>query len=267
MAIEDIIRSLSILGFDGIEVSAWSGYQTDISRLGKEDCKRIRKLARDFGLIINALGCHTAILEPKDWVRRDRIERTKKCIDAALQMDCPIVDTLSGPKPKDLSDGESWQILAQALGEVLDYAEKNGITIGFEPHVGNFVYELRTVLELLKLVPSKNLAITFDQSHFAIQGLDLGSILRKLKDFIAHVHVKDVRGIFPNYEFLIPGEGSFPFEDFFSDLHGFGYEGFITAEVSVMRSSKPGYDPYGAARLTYITLSNSLRKLGLRGKG
>ncbi|MEM3027719.1 MAG: sugar phosphate isomerase/epimerase, partial [Candidatus Bathyarchaeia archaeon] len=258
---------MQTLGFDGMEVSAWSGYQTDISRLGTEDWKRIRNLAQDAGLIINALGCHTAILEPKEWVRRERIRRTKRCIDAALQMDCPIIDTLSGSKPKDLSDRESWQILAQALGEIVDYAEKNGITIGFEPHVGNFIYELSSVLELLKLVPSKNLAITFDQSHFAIQGLDLGAILRRLKDFIVHVHIKDVKGIFPNYEFLIPGEGSFPFEDFFSDLHGLGYEGFITAEVSVMRSSKPGYDPYEAARLTYITLSNSLIRLGLRRKG
>jgi sugar phosphate isomerase/epimerase len=262
--IENIIKTLSTIGFDGIEVSAWSGYQTDIDRLSEEDWRRIRRLVQDSGLVVNALGCHTAILEPNDRIRRNRIERTKRCIDAALQLECPIVDTLSGPKPKDLSDRESWDILARALREILDYAEKNGITVGFEPHVGNFVYQLGTIQELLRILPSKHLAVTFDQSHFAIQGSDLRAALRELKDSIRHVHVKDVRGIFPEYEFLIPGEGTFSFEDFFLELHGIGYGGFVTAEVSVMRSSKPGYDPYGAARLSYTTLSSTLKKLGMR---
>ena len=78
-----------------------------------------------------------------------------------------------------------------------------------------------------------------------------------------HTHVKDQRGISPDFEFLIPGEGEFDYVDYLKAMQEHGYDGFITTEVSFMVQARKDYDPLAAADLTYQTLSKAFEDTGI----
>ena len=63
----------------------------------------------------------------------------------------------------------------------------------------------RKVLELLEIVNSPYLKVNFDISHFDIVGMPTEETVSALAAVSAHTHVKDQRGIAPDFEFLIPG--------------------------------------------------------------
>ena len=82
-----------------------------------------------------------------------------------------------------------------------------------------------------------------------------------------HTHVKDQRGLYPNHEFLTPGEGPFDFVHYLNAMHAAGYQGFITAEVSVMVQRRPDYEPMAHARLAYDTLERAFSETGVPWEG
>jgi sugar phosphate isomerase/epimerase len=75
--------------------------------------------------------------------------------------------------------------------------------------------------------------------------------------------VKDQRGRVPDFEFLIPGEGPFDFVEYLEEMHKAGYEGYITAEVSMAVQRRPDYDPLAAAELCYRTLDRAFQEAGI----
>jgi len=78
-----------------------------------------------------------------------------------------------------------------------------------------------------------------------------------------HTHVKDQRGLYPDFEFLTPGEGPFDFVRYLKAMQAAGYDGFITAEVSVQVQRRADYDPFFHAQLAYWTLYKAFQVAGI----
>ncbi|HEX5692521.1 MAG TPA: hypothetical protein VFX76_21045, partial [Roseiflexaceae bacterium] len=64
----------------------------------------------------------------------------------------------------------------------------------------------------------------------------------------------------------IPGEGEFDYVAYLQAMREHGYDGFITAEVSIMVQRRPNYDPLAAAEQTYRTLARSFEQAGIRAE-
>ncbi|MEM2904745.1 MAG: sugar phosphate isomerase/epimerase [Candidatus Bathyarchaeia archaeon] len=258
--IETVVNSVRKQGFQGLELNMWRGFQADIARLSHSDIGRIKRLCDEAGLEIPAIGCHEGYTSPNPAVRAEALQRTRRCIDAAAGVDVGIVITMSGSLQRGQSFEQAWSLMVPAVAEVVDYASEHGITIAFEPHVGLIVDSVDTMLRLLKEVPSRHLKMNFDGSQFAVRGWDVPALVRRTAEHIVYTHLKDTRGIVPNFEFLIPGEGDFDIKAFLVALRQVGYEGYVTTEISGMRSSKPGYDPQQALRLSYETVSRAFKE-------
>ena len=71
-----------------------------------------------------------------------------------------------------------------------------------------------------------------------------------------HTHVKDERC-------RIPGEGEFDYVQYLREMRKAGYNGFITAEISMQVQRPPAYDPLAAAAMTYRTLDAAFREAGI----
>jgi len=262
--IETVIESVAKRGFQGLELSAWRGYQADVARLSPPDWGRIKTLCDQVGLEIPAIGCHEGYTSPDPAGRAEALERTRGCIDAASRIDVGIVITMSGGLLMGQAFGDAWSLMVPAVAEVVDYASNHGIIVAFEPHIGNIVDSVETLQGLLREVPSRYLKMNFDASHFAVRGWDVPTLVAKAAEHIVYTHLKDTRGTVPNYEFLTPGEGDFHIEAFLLALKQAGYEGYVTTEISGMRSRKPGYDPQQALQLSYETVSKAFKEAGLR---
>jgi len=261
--IDIAIRAVSRLGFDGIELCTWKGLPTDLDLLDKKRQREIKHLAEEARLIINAVGGHVGYIETDEKKRIASINRTKRNIDLAVELGATVVDTFSGASREDIPEERAWELLVDSISDCADYGAERGVFIGFEPHVGMLVDTPEKMLRLLSSVKSSSLKVNLDVSHFAILGLHIPDVVRLLSRHIIHTHLKDARGLYPDFQFLIPGEGDLNIREFVMALKENGYQGFVTSEISVMRQGWRDYDPFYAAELTHRTVSYVFKELGL----
>jgi inosose dehydratase len=263
--IDTAISHIADLGFDGIELTIIPRFTTELSALDAAERKRIASLLKQHNLALPAIAAHSSLLETDPDAHAKNMWRLKGGVDLAVELaqrdELPAVNTTPGGKP------EEWEIkkdfLAERVGELVDYGASRGVTIAMEPHIGAIIDTPEKVLELLEIVNSPYLKVNFDISHFEIIGMPTEETVSALVPVSAHTHVKDQRGIAPDFEFLIPGEGTFDYVGYLKAMQAHGYDGFITAEVSFMVQARENYDPLAAATLSYETLSKAFVDAGI----
>ncbi|MCC6455103.1 MAG: sugar phosphate isomerase/epimerase [Caldilineaceae bacterium] len=264
-SIDQAVDQIASLGFDGIEISVLDGWTTFIDNLDAVERKRILKLLNDKGLTLSAIyGC-SSLLGRDPAAQEANGRRLYEAIDLATEWAqdgrLPYVNILSGGRTAD------WEAQHEALVERIvpfaKYAEERGVVLAMEPHVDGLVDMPDKTLTILKLVDSSALKVNFDISHFDIFGMSIEESVTALVPHSVHAHVKDQRGRYPNYEFLVPGDGDFDYVAYLQAMQAHGYTGFITAEVSKMVQNKPGYDPVAACELTYRTLAKAFVDAGI----
>jgi sugar phosphate isomerase/epimerase len=133
---------------------------------------------------------------------------------------------------------------------ILDECRDCGIKFALEVHPGQIAFDLYTAEMALDAVDGREeLGFTFDPSHLHWQGIDPVEFLRRFKDRIYHVHVKDAvltlngrSGILGSclppgdprrgWEFRAPGHGGIDWEALIRALNEIGYGGPLTVEWS-----------------------------------
>jgi len=263
--VDEALAHLAGLGFDGVELTVIPGYTTELSKLDAVERSRIRQLLQKHHLILPAIAAHSSLLSNDKETHAANMARLKGAVDLAVEWAqgdiIPAIDTTPGGRP------EEWDavrdLLVERTRELVEYAQARNVTIAMEPHVGAVIDTPEKVLQLLELVDSPYLKVNFDISHFNIQGLAIEETVAALAPHTVHTHVKDERGLVPDFEFLIPGEGNFDYVTYLKAMQAHGYDGFITVEVSVMVQRRPDYDPFAAATLSYETLSRAFIEAGI----
>jgi sugar phosphate isomerase/epimerase len=166
-----------------------------------------------------------------------------------------------GPQTPPVSSEEAWQInrplVRERFSELAEIAASVGVRVALEPHFATVVCNAARALDVLHAVDSDALGLNFDVSHFAVQGLPIAEAVRALAPHAIACEVKDQRGVAPDFQFLIPGEGDFDYVAFLKELAASGYDGSVAVEISVFRQRVPGYDPYDAAARSYAVLAKA----------
>lgn len=276
--IELALKTLSRIGYDGIEVYVWKDYIFDSSifdpnglssrRPNSASARNLRKTCKDYQLEISAVGTVDLAFDyrnPSEQTRGAHIEFLKNCIDFGEELETGIVWSLSGLQLTGLSVQQSWEKLNDTMTECVDYASKKGLKFAIEPCNGQLVSTTEDCLRLIKEI--HDIGINFDPSHFTIRNLDVPSSVRKLADQIIFTHIKGTKGKVPNYEWGIPGEYSKDAEDiteFATVLNHIGYKGYISIEIAHKRRTDILYRPDDAAQLGYRTASSVLDGLDYR---
>jgi sugar phosphate isomerase/epimerase len=264
--VDTFIPFLAQLGYDGIELTVKPGYTTQLSVLDAAERRRIAQLLKDHHLALPAIAGHTPMLErDPDTAERHWAQLTAAvdlALDWALDGTPPAIDTTVGGTPAQWD--ELKPLMIERVGALVRYGEQRGVVIAIEPHVSEMLDTPARALELLDAIPSPNLKLNFDISHFNVMGIPIAESVAALAAHTVHTHVKDERGIAPNHQFLIPGEGEFDYVTYLHEMRAHGYAGFITAEISNMVwQRRPDYDPLAAAEQTYRTLARAFEQAGI----
>ena len=133
-----------------------------------------------------------------------------------------------------------------------------------EPNVGSALLLPEQAIWLLERVNSPALKIDLDISHFNAQAMDPVAVIETLAPYAQHVELKDERGLAPNHEFLIPGEGPCNYVTILKTLERVGYDHFVEVEISFMVQRRPGYDPLAAATQSYEVLARAYEEAGIQ---
>ena len=157
------------------------------------------------------------------------------------QMDTPVFGH------KYVMNDEEWNLLCDGLNKLGKIAkEEYGISLTFHHHMGTVVQDADEVERLMNGTDPEYLSLLYDTGHFAYCGADPLEMVRKYKDRIKHVHLKDIRkevveqvkreelsflaGVRMG-AFTVPGDGCIDFEPIFKVLEDNGYEGYMLVEA------------------------------------
>jgi sugar phosphate isomerase/epimerase len=263
--IETAVAHCAGLGFDGLELTVIPGWSTDAAGLDAAERKRIRLLYDDHKIELCGMSGNTPLLAADAGEHAANMARLRGYLDLAAELQHPgetlIVTTTSGGGADDWESDKG--ALVERFGELAEYARQTGVMIGAEPHVGTALRRPEDVLWLVDQVNSPGLTIHFDISHFNVQGMDMETVVAQLAPHSLHTHVKDERGIAPDHEFLIPGEGEMDYPSYLRAMAKTGYDGHIVVEISIMVQRRPNYDALAAATQSYQVLSRAFEEAGI----
>ncbi len=178
-----------------------------------------------------------------------RIEKSKRILDLAKELETDIVTTHIGVVPAD-PNHERYKIIQEACFELASYADSIGSHFAIETGP-----ETSAVLkQFLDSLHSTGVGVNLDPANLVmVTGDDPVVAVHNLKDYIVHTHAKDglmlkrtnpefIYKVAPKPEHLkgIPlfrevplGEGAVDFKRYLEALEEIGYKGFLTIEREV----------------------------------
>ncbi len=245
------IKKASQMGAEGIQIGAVEG-EMDPDNLTTSKRKELSDLIKSCGLSVSALcgdlgGHGFENAEDNIW----KIEKSKRIIDLALDLDCNIVTTHIGVIPEDPSSPKR-HILQAACEALGDYAVKSNAFFAIEtgPEKSD------TLKSFLQRLDTNGVKVNMDPANLVmVTDEDPVKSVYVLKDHIVHTHVKDGimlkktdPEIIYNYfaeggiedlhleEYFLEtplGEGSVDFDAYFDALKNIGYKGYLTVEREV----------------------------------
>lgn len=258
------ITHIARLGFQALELTVLPNYTAALGRLDAPARAEVRGLLDAHGLQLPAIAAHFGLLAAAGPAADAQMESLRESVRLAVDLarggPIPCIDTTAGARPEDWDAVRD--LLVERTGDICRYAARHGVTVAIEPHVHSCLDRPERALWLLAQVRAQNLRLNLDISHFDVQGMDIDAVCGALGPFAAHTHIKDERGRAPDFEFLIPGEGTFDCPRFLRAMRHVGYTGSITAEISIMVQRRPDYDPLDAAARTYRWLREAFEAAG-----
>ncbi|HSJ50367.1 MAG TPA: sugar phosphate isomerase/epimerase [Actinomycetota bacterium] len=221
MPLADAFGLIADAGFSGIEVMVTKDPDT-------RDARRLRELAEDLGLRIEALHAPFLLVTRRVW-GANPIGKIRRAVQLAEEVGAPLV--VAHPPFRWQSGYRRW------LREELSvFAEATPVVVGIENmfpvHVRGRQMAFHSVTAPADLDGFDH--VVLDTSHAAVSGLDLLETLDALRGRIAHVHLSDNPG--KGWDSHLPlGEGVLPLDPFLEDLSSSGYTGAVSLELDLRR--------------------------------
>lgn len=265
---DESLRLSAQCGASGIQVYATKGEMAP-EQMTPEKRAEFRRKAADYGLEISALcgdlGCGFGDRQKNPQL----IERSKRIMDLAADLDTKVVTTHIGVIPEDPGHPR-YGVMQEACAELAAYADSAGAHFAVETGPER----AQTLKIFLDSLHSKGVAVNLDPANFVmVTGDDPVQAVYTLKDYIVHTHAKDGKRLFvqdpeiiyglrsqpvvtgPSFQEVPLGQGSVDFDRYLKALEDIGYRGYLTIEREV------GEDPEGDIRMAAEFLKERMAAL------
>ena len=231
----EAIEHIAMAGFDAVDI--WGGrphaYRND---LREYEIRTIRKLLDDFGLEIASFipaqrRYPISLCSPNPVIRMDGIRDLQTSIELAARLGTYIISILPCHTLHSQSMDEGWELLADSLIQICEFAGYYDVLIAIEPTDPFQTDLINTTVQAMDMVDEigcDNCGVIFDTGHALIAGEDTVTAIHNLRDKLFHIHLSDNHG--KTDERLIPGKGLFDFHTLITTLQSVQFEGFLTAE-------------------------------------
>jgi sugar phosphate isomerase/epimerase len=220
-------------GFKGIEIRGVQR-QLDLSKSPHfntpEALTDTRKRIKDSGLKIVGLGSSAAMHHSVEADRDKAFDEAKRFIDIAAKVDCPYVRVFPDKLAKDRDKAEVLDVIATNLTSLADAAKGSGVSVLMETH-GDVVRaaDLETVMN--KVGDHANAGLVWDISNmWSVTGEAPSVVYPKLKKWIRHTHLKDLKKVEGKDQYTLMAEGEVPVFEAVSLLRKGGYKGYYSFE-------------------------------------
>jgi len=189
-----------------------------ISETSKEsDIRSFEQLLADEGVRVISANGGGDLEDPAG------VESVKKRMDLAHRL---------GARTFILSCGQKSETVYERLHELGDYALARGLVVALETHPP-LITNAEVALETMRKVNHRNVRINYDTAnvHYYNQGVDTLDELRKILDYVVHVHLKDSRQGYKEWYFPALGEGTIDIPGLFKLCNDVGFFGPFSMEL------------------------------------
>lgn len=271
MDIREAVKKAKEVGASGIQVYARKGPMAP-ENMDKNKRKEFLDMVKSNGLIISALcgDLGEGFADRENNARR--IEKSKRIMDLAKDLDTDIITTHIGVVPEDPKHPR-WSILQEACEALGEYGDSVGAKFAIETGP-----ETSAVLKkFLDSLHSKGVRVNLDPANLVmVTGDDPVQAVYNLKDYIVHTHAKDginlrkcnpevIYGMIEEeiqlgaaFKEVPLGEGSVDFPGYLKALESIGYNGFLTIEREV------GENPEKDIRTAVKFLNDTIKRLNTK---
>ena len=186
---------------------------------------------------------------------KDRVERSKRILDLAKQLECNVVTTHIGTVPAE--ENAKKEVMRKACRELALYADSIGSSFAVEtgPETAQIL------LEFLDSLGAGGVRVNYDPANLVMcVADDPVKGVHTLGKYIVHTHAKDGVQLTANpvtWEELPLGKGGVKWDEYLMALNKIGFGGFLTIEREV------GDSPEADIRMAADFLRERLAALGL----
>lgn len=242
----EAIKKAAEIGANGIQMYATEG-ENSAENLTAEKRRALLDEVKSNGLCFSALcgDLGKGFWQPE--LNDGLIERSKRILDLAKDLDTNIVTTHIGCVPDD-ETCDAYKIMQQACFKLAEYADSLDAHFAIETGPERSA----TLKKFLDSLHSTGVAVNLDPANLAMVVLDDAvDAVHNLKDYIVHTHAKDGKNIwYQNPEIIYGvkefdaesinrgasfietplGTGSVRYREYLEALTEIGYKGFLTIE-------------------------------------
>ena len=178
-------------------------------RLGKLSTGLANVVAEEFeraGVRIPVLGCYVNLIDVDLERRKVYIGQLKEHLKYARDFGASAVTTETGTANRnspweyhpDNQNEANWKLLKSVVEEVVEVAEKFGVSLGLEGYYNNVINTPERMQRMLEEVPSMNLGIVMDPCNYINASLAhrqqevIEDAFSRLGDRILIAHAKDM---------------------------------------------------------------------------
>jgi len=238
--LKETVEWASANGFEALEIdSRPMSPLIDPLKVLRDGPVKVKKVLEGHNIIISCLTWCSNNMDLNLKVRKRNNEHVKKMIEAAAELEVPVISTWIGKVPGTIED--NLKVYGEVWPSIVEHAEKYGVKIAIENCMGNIAYSPYIWKEMFKIIQSKNLGLNLDPSHLVFQFIDYLKCVRKFGEKIFHTHCKDTEILrwklsWVGYtsvgwwRFRIPGLGDIDWKRFINELQDQKYDYVLSIE-------------------------------------
>lgn len=261
---EEMIDHAAACGYECVEVACWPQGKAerryagvshiDVDNTSAEYLSYVKDYCAGKNITISSLAFYPNTMDGDLTKRAANIDHLKKVIHMSALLGVNMVTTFIG-RDQTKSVEENLELVRELWPPIIRQAEEEGVKVAIEncpmlfgkeqwPGGQNLFTTPKLWREIFRILPSENLGINYDPSHFVWQHIDYVKPIYEFADKIFHVHFKDIKlfhdkldnvGImaYP-LEFMspkLPGLGDVNWGRYVSALTDIGYDGCACVEV------------------------------------
>ena len=224
---EQAIEDISALGWPGIQLRG------NVLVKYAEQPSALRDLLAQHHLTFVALSSGNVSVDPA--VEASTIDEHvahAKFLAEAGGLYLQLIDERPKGWPVDATNIKR---LGRLLTEIGKRTADLGIPVAYHPHMGSIGEKPNDADQVLDATDPKYVRLLLDVAHYQVGGGDPAAAIRKYKDRLLLLHIKDarrpIRESGPSYEFVELGRGSVDLPGVFAALRDVKFQGWAIVEL------------------------------------
>ncbi|WP_018150777.1 sugar phosphate isomerase/epimerase family protein [Leeia oryzae] len=259
LSLPELVRKTADLGYEHIELSPRADFLDwwVLPRAYPERIKEFKQALKDHHVQLATLQPMYRWASPFEDERKTAMKNWKKAIEVSVEMGCELMisEFGRGASPErsvGMGPGVNTREQCEAaflasMDELLPILEREGITLSVEPHPEDWVETFHPAIDIVKMLGSDRLKLSYIAPHTFYYGDDMAAMLKEAAPILAHVRVADtfnhkassgLRYIVnpPGsnvrvHQHLDIGQGEINWDVFFSTLAENGFDGVMSSCV------------------------------------